>query len=150
MGQTQTEMRTWTKLTAVVTMRSARGSDSHLLQLHQLHHHPDNLQYPCKKTPPPPRSSSPSSQTPLLTATLNAPPQAYYAGINGNVRVKCPTDLSVILTKKSKGEDSNFTDSPSQGLSNQSHPQAVFYSTLLKQLRQKAGDGAVSQQVQVG
>jgi len=104
---------------------------------------------PMQKTPPPPRSSSPSSQTPLLTATLNAPPQAYYAGINGNVRVKCPTDLSVTLTKKSKGEDSNFTDSQSQGLSNQSHPQAVFYSTLLKQLRQKAGDGAANQQVQV-
>lgn len=104
---------------------------------------------PMRKTPPPPRSSSPSSQTPLLTATLNAPPQAYYAGLNGNVRVKCPSDLSVTLTKKSKSEDSNFTDSPSQGLSNQSHPQAVFYSTLLKQLRQKAGDGTPTQQVQV-
>jgi len=104
---------------------------------------------PMRKTPPTTRSSSPSSQTPLLTATLNAPPQAYYAGLNGNVRVKCPSDLSVTLTKKSKSEDQNFTDSPSQGLSNQSHPQAVFYSTLLKQLRQKAGDGTASQQLQV-
>jgi len=99
------------------------------------------------KTPPHPRSSSPSSQTPLLTATLNAPPQTYYAGINGNVRVKCPSDLSVTLTKKSKSEDSNFTDSPSKGLSNQSHPQAAFYSTLLQQLRHKAGEGSAQVQV---
>ena len=104
---------------------------------------------PMGKTPPSVRSSSPSSQTPLLTATLNAPPQTYYAGLNGNVRVKCPSDLSVTLTKKSKSEDSNFTDSPSQGLSSQSHPQAVFYSTLLKQLRHKAGEANTVQQVQV-
>lgn len=102
---------------------------------------------PMGKTPPHPRSSSPSSQTPLLTATLNAPPQTYYAGINGNVRVKCPSDLSVTLTKKSKSEDSNFTDSPSKGLSNQSHPQAAFYSTLLQQLRHKAGEGPAQVQV---
>ena len=88
--------------------------------------------------------SSPVSN-PLLTATLNAPPQSYYGGLNGNVRVKCPTDLSVTLTasKTKKNEESPSSDSHSQGLSSQQQPssnQAVFYSTLLKQLRQKAGD----------
>lgn len=96
------------------------------------------------------RSCSPvSNHNPLLTATLNAPPQSYYGGLNGNVRVKCPTDLSVTLTvaNSKKNEDSPSLDSShSQGLStNQPQPssnQAVFYSTLLKQLRQKAGDSS--------
>ena len=96
------------------------------------------------------RSCSPvSNHNPLLTATLNAPPQSYYGGLNGNVRVKCPTDLSVTLTvaNSKKNDDSPNSDSShSQGLStNPQQPssnQAVFYSTLLKQLRQKAGDGS--------
>jgi len=86
------------------------------------------------------------NNTPLLTATLNAPPQSYYAGLNGNVRVKCPTDLS---NKTKKSEDSQYSDSTSQGLSSHSsssNQQAVFYSTLLKQLRQKAGDNGGSYQ----
>ena len=76
-----------------------------------------------------PRSTSPpTNNTPLLTATLNAPLQSYYSG--GAVRVKCPTDLHVTLTKKPKSEPGEPGGSS----------QAVFYSTLLKQLRQKAGD----------
>lgn len=70
-----------------------------------------------------------SNATPLLTASLNAPLQSFYSG--GPVRVKCPTDLHVTLTKKSKVEASGEQAGGSQ---------AVFYSTLLKQLRQKAGD----------
>jgi len=85
------------------------------------------------------------NNTPLLTASLNAPPQSYYAGLNGNVRVKCPTDLS---NKTNKSEDAPYSDSTSQGLSSHSssNHQAVFYSTLLKQLRQKAGDNGGSYQ----
>lgn len=45
--------------------------------------------------------------------------------------MKCPTDLHVTLTKKSKVEAVGEQAGGSQ---------AVFYSTLLKQLRQKAGD----------
>ena len=95
----------------------------------------------------PPASPGPS-QTPLLTASLNAPPRSYYGGLNGNVRVKCPTDLSVTLSTKNRMTQSNtdnqYSDSPSQGLSSPPpHHQAVFYSTLLKQLRQKAGDTSV-------
>ena len=97
----------------------------------------------------PPESPGPASnQTPLLTASLNAPPRSYYGGLNGNVRVKCPTDLSVTLTTKnrktqnSETQDNQYShDSPSQGLSSQSsRQQSVFYSTLIKQLRHKAGD----------
>ena len=80
-------------------------------------------------TPRTMRCSSPSSpaptpcSTPLLTASLNAPPQSYYPG--GGVRVKCPTDLQLSLAKaKSKDQEGE---------------QAVFYSTLLKQLRHKVG-----------
>jgi len=93
------------------------------------------------------------NNTPLLTASLNAPPQSYhsYAGLNGNVRVNCPTDLT---NKTKNSEDSQYSDSTSQGLSSHtsssssssSNPQAVFYSTLLKQLRQKAGDNGGSYQ----
>jgi len=85
-----------------------------------------------------PRSTSPpTNNTPLLTATLNAPLQSYYSG--GAVRVKCPTDLHVTLTKKPKSEPGEPGGSS----------QAVFYSTLLKQLRQKAGDVIpTNQQVQ--
>lgn len=91
-----------------------------------------------------PHRSSPNN-TPLLTASLNAPPQTYYAGLNGNVRVKCPTDLS---NKTKRSEDAPYSDSTSQGLSSHSssNHQAVFYSTLLKQLRQKAGDNGGSYQ----
>ena len=64
-----------------------------------------------------------SNATPLLTASLNAPLQSFYSG--GPVRVKCPTDLHVTLTKKSKVEASGEQAGGSQ---------AVFYSTLLKQL----------------
>ena len=107
---------------------------------------------PVSSTPPSGaagRCQSPvSNHTPLLTATLNAPPQSYYGGLNGNVRVKCPTDMSISITTKNKKSDpdTQYSDSPSQGLSNNqsSHHQAVFYSTLLKQLRQKAGDGPSS------
>lgn len=70
-----------------------------------------------------------SNATPLLTASLNAPLQSFYSG--GPVRVKCPTDLHVSLAKKSKVETGGEQAGGSQ---------AVFYSTLLKQLRQKAGD----------
>ena len=108
----------------------------------------------------PPESPGPASnQTPLLTASLNAPPRSYYGGLNGNVRVKCPTDLSVTLTTKNRKTqaetDSQQTqDSPSQGLSSQqpsSRQPSVFYSTLLKQLRHKAGDtnGGAAQQIHV-
>ena len=45
--------------------------------------------------------------------------------------MKCPTDLHVTLTKKSKVEAGGEQAGGSQ---------AVFYSTLLKQLRQKAGE----------
>ena len=87
------------------------------------------------------------NNTPLLTASLNAPPQTYYAGLNGNVRVTCPTDLT---NKNKNNEDSQYSDSTSQGLSSRSssssNQQAVFYSTLLKQLRQKAGDNGGSYQ----
>jgi len=94
-----------------------------------------------------PGRCSPNNTTPLLTASLNAPPQSYYAGLNGNVRVSCATDL----TNKTKNtEDSQYSDSTSQGLSSHSssssNQQAVFYSTLLKQLRQKAGDNGGSYQ----
>ena len=101
------------------------------------------------------RCQSPvSNQTPLLTATLNAPPQAYYGGLNGNVRVKCPTDATVSITTKNNKSDadthyaeSHSNHSPSQGLSiHTSHHQSssVFYSALLKQLRHKAGDNPTS------
>lgn len=85
------------------------------------------------------------NNTPLLTASLNAPPQSYYSGLNGNVRVKRPTDLS---NKTKRSEDAPYSDSTSQGLSSHSssNQQAVFYSTLLKQLRQKAGDNGGSYQ----
>merc|ERR1719471_1302087 len=80
-----------------------------------------------------PHRSSPNN-TPLLTASLN-----------GNVRVKCPTDLS---NKTKRSEDAPYSDSTSQGLSSHSssNHQAVFYSTLLKQLRQKAGENGGSYQ----
>ena len=107
----------------------------------------------------PPESPGPASnQTPLLTASLNAPPRSYYGGLNGNVRVKCPTDLSVTLTTKNRKtqnietqDNQNSQDSPSQGLSSQSNrQQSVFYSTLIKQLRHKAGDNVgPAQQIHV-
>ena len=109
----------------------------------------------------PPESPGPASnQTPLLTASLNAPPRSYYGGLNGNVRVKCPTDLSVTLTTKSRKTQNNTEtqdnqhphDSPSQGLSSQSsRQQSVFYSTLIKQLRHKTGDNKAgpAQQIHV-
>ena len=53
-----------------------------------------------------PGRCSPNS-TPLLTASLNAPPQSYYAGLNGNVRVTCPTDLT---NKNKNNEDSQYSD----------------------------------------
>jgi len=106
---------------------------------------------PPASSSPPGRCQSPVSQnhTPLLTASLNAPPQTYYGGLNGNVRLKNhPTEAVIsISSSKTKKSDSSTdsqysSDSTSQGLSTRSsHSQAVFYSTLLKQLRQKAGDG---------
>ena len=94
---------------------------------------------PAASSPPP--APAPASATPLLTASLNAPPQSFYGGLNGNVRVKRPTDLSV-----PRDPGNHTSSSPSQGLSTHSSNQAVFYSTLLKQLRHKAGDNGVTGQ----
>lgn len=83
--------------------------------------HPDDDSHQVLSRPPS-RPDSPgrgsSNPTPLLTATLNAPPQSFYQSTQ--VRVKNSTDLP--------------TENSASG------PQPVFYSTLLKQLRQKTGD----------
>lgn len=104
-----------------------------------------------RKSPPPsstPRADSPaqtSNQTPLLTATLNAPPQNYYQG-STSVRVK--QDLQFVAScKKGKSVTCEEQAFPEQAQSSQ-QSQAVFYSALLKQLRQKAGEPG-QQSVQV-
>lgn len=101
---------------------------------------------PSRYTPPPtisrksptpvntPRSSSPSqtnsNQTPLLTATLNAPPQAYYGNSGTAVRLKQEVHLS---KKTVTCEEQTLPEQSCQ------QSQTGFYSALLKQLRQKAG-----------
>jgi len=109
---------------------------------------------PLSPRPPSPAPGPAPSSTPLLTATLNAPLQSFYSG--GSVRVKCPTDLQLTLPKKPKAEAEHAQSSGQGGQGGQGSQggqggqggsQAVFYSTLLKQLRQKAGDGVPVQAV---
>ena len=123
-------------------------NSAHRDQAMRADHHEDHeaqVQVISSRDRPPSASSSPpespgpaSNQTPLLTASLNAPPRSYYGGLNGNVRVKCPTDLSVTLTTKNRKtpetDSQHSHDSRSQGLSSQSSRQQSVLSNLLKQL----------------
>jgi len=111
--------------------------------------HPDNLDHnddgdvtnshaPCEDWPRIRHNATPpcSNPTPLLTASLNAPPQSYSSG--GSVRVKAVSDLHLPPIKK-RGDESGRGEASSPGGVPQSP--ADFYSTLLKQLRQKVGEG---------